>query len=344
MQNKIFYNVLDYGITSEEKDNSKKFQELIDKVHNNGGGFIYIPTGIYLFDSAKSSRNMTKNITGICEMKSNVSIIGESQTDTILKVIGKTSKGSALFCYSNTNSQANLCSAHIINLTIDMSSAYLNDYSHRGKAIYYIGVDDCTFKNLRLISTPSTALGIDMLNNVVIDSVYVYEGGRCWTYGGNGGAGIGIGTGLRENENFIIRNCLCVNCGHFGIFLEDQGVFRNQKNDSKGQIITNNIIRNSRHYALGIRGGKYIIISNNNIYESFGGVYIDYGAEDILISNNLISSCHNGFCLGNEDFQVNKNTFPSKKIILTNNIFNNSPFIEEKENSCLINENNIVIK
>ncbi len=342
MQNKIFYNVLDYGISLKETDNSQKFQELINKVHDNGGGYIYIPTGVYLFDSKQSSYEMTKNMTAICEMKSNVSIIGQSRTDTVLKVIGTTFNGASLFCYCNNISQKNLHSANMINLTIDMTDAYLENYSHRGKAIYYIGVDDCTFKNLRLISTPSTALGIDMLNNVVIDSVYVYEGGRSWTYGSNGGAGIGIGTGLRENENFIIRNCICVKCGHFGIFLEDQGVFHNQKNSSKGQIITNNIIRNSQHYAIGIRGGKYIVVSNNNIYENTGGIYVDYGVEEILISNNLVCDSKEGFGLGDEDLIVNKNTRSCHNIILNNNIFKNSPIIKNK-NLNIINENNIII-
>ena len=35
---------------------------------------------------------MTNNITAICEMKSNVSLIGESLTDTVLKVVGNTEK------------------------------------------------------------------------------------------------------------------------------------------------------------------------------------------------------------------------------------------------------------
>ena len=46
-------------------------------------------------------------------------------------------------------------------------------------------------------------MGIDMLDNVVLDSIYVYQGGRQWAYGGGGGAGIGIGTGLWENENAV---------------------------------------------------------------------------------------------------------------------------------------------
>ena len=97
--------------------------------------------------------------------------------------------------------------ANAKNFTIDMSEASLTQYTHRGKAFYYSGIKDCVFRDLRLISTPSTALGIDMLDNVVIDSIYIYEGGRSGTYGGNGGAGIGIGTGMWEHENYVIRNC-----------------------------------------------------------------------------------------------------------------------------------------
>ena len=211
-ENKKIYNAIDYGLNPKNKDNSKELQTLINLVHNNGGGVIFIPIGVNIFDSAKSSWDMTKNITAICEMKSNVSLVGESLADTVLKVIGNTEKGSALFCHNSEFSKEILHSANAKNFTIDMSETSLNQYTHRGKAFYYSGIRDCFFRDLRLISTPSTALGIDMLDNVVIDSVYIYEGGRSWNYGGNGGAGIGIGTGLWENENYVIRNCICVSC------------------------------------------------------------------------------------------------------------------------------------
>lgn len=96
-ENKKVYNAIDYGLNPKNKDNSEELQTLINLVHNNGGGVIFIPIGVYIFDSAKSSWNMTKNITAICEMKSNVSLIGESLTDTVLKVVGKQKKAQLYF-------------------------------------------------------------------------------------------------------------------------------------------------------------------------------------------------------------------------------------------------------
>jgi hypothetical protein len=343
-ENKKIYNAIDYGVSPENKDNSKALQTLIDIVYNNGGGTIFIPSGIYVFDSAKSSWNMTKNITAICEMKSNVSLIGESITDTILKVIGNTEKGSALFCHNLDFSNEILHSANAQNFTVDMSEASLNQYTHRGKAFYYSGISDCIFRDLRLISTPSTALGIDMLNNVVIDSIYVFEGGRSWTYGGNGGAGIGIGTGMWKHENYIIRNCICESCGHFGIFLEDQGIFHNKINYPKGQIISNNIIRDTKNYAIGIRGGDTILVSANNLYDNVGGLYVDYGAKNIVFNGNVIKECKkNAFCFGNEDAIINKNSEKCENIIINSNTFikNRIIFLKESEPISYIEQNNV---
>lgn len=345
-ENEKVYNAIDYGLNPKNKDNSEELQSLINLVHNNGGGVIFIPIGVYIFDSAKSSWNMTNNITAICEMKSNVSLIGESLTDTVLKVVGNTEKGSALFCHNSKFSKEILHSSNAQNFTVDMSEATLNQYTHRGKAFYYSGIKDCIFRDLRLISTPSTALGIDMLDNVVIDSIYIYECGKAWNYGGNGGAGIGIGTGLWENENYIIRNCICVSCGHFGIFLEDQGIFHNKENFPKGQIISNNIVRNCRHYAIGIRGGDSVLISSNNIYDNNGGLYVDYGAKNIVFNGNIIkSSKEAAFCIGNEDNNINKNFKKCKNIVLTGNTFieNKTNILKNAKSFEYIEKNNIFI-
>lgn len=44
-------------------------------------------------------------------------------------------------------------------------------------AIYAVPVSNSVFRNLKLIGTPSTALGIDDLKNVIIDAVDCYECG-----------------------------------------------------------------------------------------------------------------------------------------------------------------------
>ena len=320
----VYYNCQDYGVIPGSSDNTDAMQALIDLVHENGGGVIWIPIGVYMFDSVNSSYDMTSNITTLLEAKSHVSILGESLSGSVLKVTGNTPQGAGLFCQNSVHSGEILEGCSYQNFTVDMSEASLTTYTHRGKAFYYSGIKDCVFRDLRLISTPSTSLGIDMLDNVVMDSIYVYEGGRQWTDGGNGGAGIGIGTGKWQNENYIIRNCVCDSCGHFGIFLEDQGIFSAAKdrNYPKGQIISNNVIRNGRNYALGVRGGKNVLVTGNNLYENKGGIYTDYGAINIVFSNNLIQGCTEaGFNYGNEMSVVNGADYPCENIVITGNTF-----------------------
>lgn len=320
----VYYNCQDYGVIPGSSDNTDAMQSLIDLVHENGGGVIWIPIGVYTFDSVNSSYDMTSNITTLLEAKSHVSILGESLSGSVLKVTGNTTQGAGLFCQNSVHSGEILEGCSYQNFTVDMSEASLTTYTHRGKAFYYSGIKDCVFRDLRLISTPSTSLGIDMLDNVVMDSIYVYEGGRQWTDGGNGGAGIGIGTGKWQNENYIIRNCVCDSCGHFGIFLEDQGIFSAAKdrNYPKGQIISNNVIRNGRNYALGVRGGKNVLVTGNNLYENKGGIYTDYGAINIVFSNNLIQGCTDaGFNYGNEMSVVNGADYPCENIVIAGNTF-----------------------
>lgn len=324
--NKIYYNCRDYGVTPSSLDNTKAMQDLIDLVYENGGGVIWIPNGVYYFDSEASTIEYTSNITLLLEAKSRVSIIGESLDKTILKVTGNTTQGSSLFAQNSSASGETLKGCTYSNFTVDMSEASLTTYSHRGKALYFSGIRDCVFRDLRLLETPSTSLGIDMLDNVVMDSIYVYKGGRQWALGGNGGAGIGIGTGKWANENYVIRNCICDSCGHFGIFLEDQGIFGSNKvkNYPKGQIISNNIIRNGRHYGLGIRGGKNVLFTGNNLYENVGGMYCDYGAKNVVISNNLIQgSTEVGLLFGDEDQTVNglTSSYPCENFAVIGNAF-----------------------
>lgn len=322
--NETFYNCTKYGVLPRNADNTEAMQALIDLVYESGGGVIWIPVGTYIFDSVASSWDMTSNITALLEMKSGVSILGENMNGTVLKVTGNTARGAGLFCQNSVHSGEVLYGCNAENLTVDMSEASLTTYTHRGKAFYYSGIKDSVFRNLRLLETPSTSMGIDMLDNIVLDSIYVYKGGRQWQSGGAGGAGIGIGTGKWQNENYIIRNCVCDACGHFGIFLEDQGIFSpaKEKNYPKGQIITNNVVRNGRNYGIGVRGGKNVLVSGNNLYENKGGLYTDYGAKNVVFSGNLIQgSTEAGFNFGNEDETVNGGSYPCENIVVIGNTF-----------------------
>lgn len=284
-----FYNALDYGMTESAEDNTAALQAAMDAVAEAGGGIIWIPKGTYLFKSSRVTVN-SGNMEGAVWAKSKVSILGESLSGTVLKMTGDSAcgKGFALFAYHDNTTPLEGCT--YTNFTVDGADMVISSYNHQGKAFYYHNIKDCVFRDLRLLNTPATALGIDMLVNTVMDSIYCENCGREWVYDtGNGGAGIGIGTGKFANENYVIRNCICVGCGHFGIFLEDQGIFSaaKDKNYPKGAIVANNICRNGRYGGIGLRGGRYVLIQSNICYENHdAGIEIDYGIKECDVLNN----------------------------------------------------------
>lgn len=310
----LFYNAADYGLSVNSDDNTASFQELINTVYDNGGGVIYIPNGIYKFDT--SSGQYISGSSGpkrLLSPKAGICIIGESSSKTILKITGSSDRGVALFGYFGTF-EAPLDGIGFSNFTVDGSDCTISEYSSDGKAFYIQFIKNSIFRDLVLKGTPATALGIDYLDNVVVDSIYCYNAGRIHSENSPGGAGIGIGTGKWENENFIIRNCICDSCGHFGIFLEDQSVFNSGSitpKYPKGQIISNNICRNGRNYGFGLRGGKYVTFIGNQAYgNSNGGLFMDFVNTDIQISNNmLVSNPGSGICFGNEKPETLQQSF-----------------------------------
>lgn len=317
----MYHNVLDYGITQDADDNSLKFQQMVDELSQNGGGTIYVPIGTYKFDT---SNGQYIEGTGGCKCcikaKNNVSIVGESLTDSVFKMTGHSSQGVCMFGYNSATNKTPIEGCTYRNFTVNGEECTIDTYSSDGKAFFYQYVKNCVWRDLRLIGTPATSLGIDFLDNVVIDSIYCYESGRIHADNSPGGAGVGIGTGAWENENFIVRNCICDNCGHFGIFLEDQHIFGDVAHRTptypKGAIIANNICRNGRNYGFGVRGGQHVIFEGNEAYENAnGGFFSDYQNKSIVIQNNLIrDNTGNGICLGNEKPGILETSFENVTI------------------------------
>ena len=293
----IYYNCTEYGVKPSNSDNTLRMQLLINKVHDSGGGIIYIPVGEYRFNSANNQQIITgeavTNPKCILQAKSNVSILGENMVKTVLKVYGNTEKGATLFGYNDYNDPAvPIDGCTYENFTVDASEATINTYSSDGKAFFYQYVTNSVWRDLRLLGTPATSLGIDYLDNVLIDNVYCYRSGRASTDGSPGGAGIGIGTGAWEQERFTICNCVTEECGRFGIFWEDQGLFSNPRKAlySEGHNIHNCKCYNGRADGLGIRGGCYGKISDCVSYNNaYNGLMIDYQAKECLITNNIFA-------------------------------------------------------
>lgn len=282
----VCYNANDYGISTDNDDNSDSMQNLMLTLSEKGGGIIFIPNGTYIFKKQM-------------EAYSNVSVLGESIDNTILKVVRETdnNEGLALFYHQYASSRDDVLnnpikSCFFKNFTVDMTDMYVKVWNTGNKAFYFKNVQDCVFEDLKLIGTPATALGVDCLKNTHINRIYCENCGRDWETGGEyGGAAIGIGAGLLDDESFTITNCICKNSGHFGIFVENQGIFNSNVYYGKFDsiIISNNKVIGSRGNGIGVRKCDNVVISNNSITDSAeDGIYLDQRCRKVIIQNNEI--------------------------------------------------------
>ena len=266
-------------LNPSEDDNSELLSNLVDIVSIAGGGTIILPECNYKF------KNSVK-------LRSCVSIEGKGQGVSVLTMLNG-DKPYTLFVGDSIKY------ANFKDFSIDGYNMVVTPQSYtasNGKAFYLTNLEDCSFKNLCLMGTPATSLGIDFLNRVEILSVSVIDGGRCWSEeasNAHGGSGIGIGMGNHEEENFVISNCICVGCGNNGIFIEDQGLFMPQYTPmTRGskQVIANNIVRDGRNNGIAARGCKQTIFSNNIVMNNANaGFSCDWFLDTLELHHNILS-------------------------------------------------------
>ena len=178
----------DYPLIADaEADNTLAMQNLMRKIHDNGGGIIWLPIGVYGFDRNSADRIRVNDEFQMCvEPMSNVSIMGESLTETVIRVYGTNSDTAWLANQVDKNStEVALSGFTYQNFTVDMSASSLAVdtngqfiYSSAAKAFGMKALKNCVFRDLRILHSPATGLGIDMLDNVVIDSIYLYKCGK----------------------------------------------------------------------------------------------------------------------------------------------------------------------
>lgn len=269
-----------HGVTPQNPNNTPALQAMVDSLHAIGGGIIQLSPGTYTFK-------------GTVKWRSYVALQGVSVQSTVLRMEGNTNW--SLFIGQSTAQGVfdPIESVRFEHFTVDAYAMNPKDYITNCKAFNIRPLTDTVFNDLVLKGTPATSLGVDFLNRVLIENVRVIDGGRLWSPGKGGGSGIGIGLRGYGDENFIITNCICVGCGNNGIFVEDQARFgngidgRRPMTEGKGQIISNNIVKNGRNHGISIQGARHITVTDNVVYANKGaGFYGNFYMSDAFITQN----------------------------------------------------------
>lgn len=317
---KIYYNAKIHGAKGDGvTDDSPALNALVQTVHDAGGGTIWLPKGTYMLDSP-------------IIWASNVSLRGEGIGISVLKTRQAAGVGEGFAAIRGRKvthfTADNPCeNATFEQFSIDGSEMNITQYTSWPKGINIHYMRNSVFRDLEIRNTKATGLGIDMLENVTIDGIFLYNCGA-GAYVDNaeineGGAGIGIGTWGMPQESFIVRNCVADGCGRYGIFLERQG--GTSDDCVANYIIANNIVKNGRKHGIVVKGGSRVNVTGNVVYNNAqygmavlenngfltdvvkfsGNMSYDNGvgfavdtedaeAEDIFCEENVISGCDTG--------------------------------------------------
>lgn len=318
----------EHGISTESDDNTPALQALVDSVHAAGGGTIYFPIGTYKFAAGSVNTIYKPAIV----MRSNVSIVGENIEKTVFKQITKL--GYPMFWSFNSLSNP-ITGCSFSNFTVD---AYDTGNANlvQGKAFHFQYVRNCVFRDLILKGTIATAMGIDYIDQVVIDNVNCIDCGRTYTGVEAGTSGIGIGSGCDwGHENFIITNCTCVRCGQYGIFIEDQRFLGGYSSSlAKGNIITNCIVRDGLNNGIGVRGASNITVSGCEVYgNAKHGLHIDGPCVDVKVTScGFSGNGKNGACIEPSE---KSETIAVKNCVFTKNTESGIKIVTENAKLCI---------
>lgn len=331
-----YYSATEHGAKGNgETDDSPALNALVQTVHDAGGGTIWLPKGVYMLDSP-------------IIWASNVSLRGEGIGISMLKTRQAAGVGEGFAAIRGRKvthfTADNPCeNATFEQFTIDGSEMQITQYTSWPKGINIHYMRNSVFRDLEIRNTQATGLGIDMLENVTIDGIFLYNCGA-GAFVDNaeineGGAGIGIGTWGMPQESFIIRNCVADGCGRYGIFLERQG--GTSDDCVANYIIADNIVKNGRKHGIVVKGGSRVNVTGNVVYNNAqygmavlenngfrtdavkfsGNLSYDNGvgfavdtegaeAEDIFCTENIISGCDTGVLILSDvdGLQIARNT------------------------------------
>ena len=303
-ENIVFADKLVANSTDKEiiKNNRIYLQSLVDKVSEDGGGIVHIPSGTYYFSG---DTNYTESTAVGIVCKNNVTIEGEGIDRTILKPYGEYLHGMNMIHYTDSNkAKTYLINADFRNFTIDNINETSTEYNYQGKGFMLSFTKDCDWESVKVINADGTGFGVNFPINCTMINCYAKGCGKAGTRKSRGSSGFGIETGYSNDESIIISDCKAYENTKYGFVFEHQSIFYDKLKDleykassSNGFIVMNCVAQDNLYDYGGIRAydlvyencvslqpTKVLTDNEGNIYNNKGINFENYSKRVSIIN------------------------------------------------------------
>ncbi len=255
----------------------KDISQAIREISEQGGGTLAI---------LEETLSLSLGDTGRIYPKSNVHLTGHSTRTRITTVADFTGAmveaSGALYTPA-----APLINFKMTHIELDGSNMQASPYAIGNKGVDGHNFYRCVFQHLYIHDTPASGLGIDNLDQCMIQFNHIQN---CGTPGQSQGSnGIGIGTGGNNQESVLITNNITEGNANAGILLED---LESVVGAEKFYIIANNISINDFD-GVRISGCDNAVVEGNCVYNpTNSGIraidFVTHYVNNLLIKNNII--------------------------------------------------------
>ncbi|MBR2930891.1 MAG: right-handed parallel beta-helix repeat-containing protein [Clostridia bacterium] len=211
------------GVANSPEENTRALQALVDSLAADGGGTVYIPSGVYRF-AAGGSQTIGQHAI---KLRSGVSFVGDGES-TVLMPVGESYYGLDMFYFNDlldVGEPIYLEGCSFEGFVIDGAETSSEVYTSAGKGFMINLFSDCHLKDVTIKNTDATGFGIDCPINSSIRGCTAIACGKAATEDQPGASGFGIGYGYSPDESLTISDCSAYDSRRFGFFFEHQGRF-----------------------------------------------------------------------------------------------------------------------
>ena len=281
-----FINVKDFGAVGDGvADDSVALQSALDEARDNGGGVVFIPSGVFLVGVGSDNGQLhDSKIKGGLKVGSNTTLQGEGEASAIKIAEGSypNASWSKMNCLINDDLIGGNSNIVVKDLMLDGNTdAAGMVVANEQEGLDFKNVDNLKILRCKIYNQTHDSIDLDNCSNVLIEGNHITHSNEAARYNGIH-CGYNSALGIFSN-NVIIVNNIVENCGAGRADGNEAGIH----NSALKSVTANNIVINCKNGIRAVSGtSQNTNIANNVIINSQAG---SWG----IIANIVYSSVDN---------------------------------------------------